>query len=138
MLTGIRHKAVLVLRFVLLVLVGDSADGIPGIPRWGAKASAQILGRYVHIERIPVDESEWVAVPRGARALSESLEAHREEAMLYKRLATLRVDVPLPESLADLHWRGVPRPEYHELCTVLGFERLMELPHRWADGDQPT
>ena len=66
MLTGIRHKAVLVLGFVLLALVGDSADGIPGIPRWGAKASAHILGRYVHIERIPVDESEWVEAPRGA------------------------------------------------------------------------
>jgi hypothetical protein len=58
--------------------------------------------------------------------------------MLYKRLATLRVDVLLPESLEDLHRRGVPRPEYHELCTELGFERLMELPHRWVDGDQPT
>ena len=121
-----------------LALVGDSADGIPGIAGWGPKSSAQVLSRYVHVERIPADESEWDLAPRGAKALAASLETHRDEAMLYKRLATLRVDVPLSQSLADLEWRGVPRPEYHLLCTELGGGRLKELPHRWTDGEQPA
>ena len=117
-----------------LALVGDSADGIPGIPGWGAKTSAQVLSRYVHVERIPGDESEWDVAPRGAKALAASLEARRDEAMLYKRLATLRLDVPLAESPGDLEWRGVPMAKYHGLCAELGLGRLTELPHRWADG----
>ncbi len=73
-----------------LGLVGDSADGIPGIPRWGAKTTASILSRYNHIEAIPHDPSEWQVQLRGANALASSLAAHREEAMLFRELATLR------------------------------------------------
>ena len=117
-----------------LALVGDSADGIPGIRGWGSKTSAQLLSRYRHIERIPDLSSEWDVDVRGARSLAAGLAEHREEAELYKDLATLRLDVPLTESLADLRWGGVRRQDFQALCGELGFARLMELPHKWADG----
>ena len=116
-----------------LALVGDSADGIPGVPRWGTKSAAAVLGAYGYIEAIPSDPSAWVVGPRGARAMSESLEDSRADAKLYKELATLRLDVPIRESLDDLKWRGVGRGDYIALCDELGFGRLKELPHRWAD-----
>ena len=117
-----------------LALVGDSADGIPGIPRWGAKTSAQVLRRYPHIEQIPHDPAEWdpeIRV-RGAKAVAASLSQRRDEAMLYRELATLRLDVPLPETLEQLEWCGVPRQDFQEICWELGFDRLMDMPHRWA------
>lgn len=116
-----------------LALVGDAADGIPGIPRWGAKTTAQILEHYHHLENIPDDAGEWAVQVRGVRAVADSLAQHREDALLYRKLATLRLDVPLPETLADLEWRGVKKPEFHILCDQLGFGALKELPHKWAD-----
>lgn len=114
-----------------LALVGDAADGIPGIPRWGAKTTAQVLERYRYLEQIPDDSSDWQVQPRGAPAVAASLAEHRGEAMLYKRLTTLRLDVPLQESMADLHWTGVHRQEYLELCAELGFSALTQLPRQW-------
>ena len=116
-----------------LALVGDAADGIPGIPRWGAKTSARLLSRYRYVEDIPPDPAEWDLDVRGATAVSASLEEHREKAALYKLLATLRTDVPLVEDLQHLRWTGVPRQPYHDLCRELGFEALLEQPLRWAD-----
>ena len=116
-----------------LALVGDAADGIPGIPRWGARTTAQLLGRYHHIENIPDDPSDWEVSIRGARAVADSLAQRREEALLYRELATLRQDVPLAETLADLEWRGVRTAEFHSLCDQLGFGALKELPHKWAE-----
>ena len=116
-----------------LALVGDAADGIPGVPKWGSKSAAQVLRRYVHIEQIPSDPSRWDVAPRGAGSISASLEQHRQAALLYRTLATLRTDVPLDETLDDLRWHGVRRRRYQELCGELGFARLMDLPHRWAD-----
>jgi 5'-3' exonuclease len=89
-----------------LALVGDAADGIPGIPRWGAKGAATVLARYEHIEAIPADPKTWDVKVRGATTLAENLESMRDEAMLYKRLATLRTDVPPTETLDELRWRG--------------------------------
>ena len=89
-----------------LALVGDTADGIPGLPRWGAKSTAQVLGRYPHLEDIPDDAAAWDVTVRGAATLAGVLAGHREEARLYRTLATLRTDVPLTESLDDLRWRG--------------------------------
>jgi 5'-3' exonuclease len=116
-----------------LALVGDAADGIPGIPRWGARTAAQMLEQYHHIEDIPDDPREWKVTVRGAQAVADSLTQHREEALLYRKLATLRRDVPLTETLADLEWRGARKEEFHRLCDQLGFGALKELPHKWAE-----
>ena len=118
----------------LLALTGDAADGIPGIPKWGAKTSAQLLARYGHIEDIPHDAADWEVKVRGAAAAAESLNAHASEARLYKDLTTLRTDVPIDASLAALEWKGVDREKYQALCEDLGFGRLASLPHKWSDG----
>ena len=117
-----------------LALVGDSADGIPGVPRWGAKSTAQVLTRYRHIEDIPRDPLLWDVKVRGAKAIANSLAEHREDALLYRQLATLRLDVPLSETLEDLEWRGARSAEFPALCAELGFERLAQQPHRWFGG----
>ena len=118
----------------LLALTGDAADGIPGIPKWGAKTSAQLLAQYGHIEDIPHDAADWEVKVRGAAAAAESLNAHASEARLYKDLTTLRTDVPIDASLAALEWKGVDREKYQALCEDLGFGRLASLPHKWSDG----
>jgi 5'-3' exonuclease len=106
-----------------LALVGDAADGLPGIPAWGAKSAAAVLSRYAHLEAIPEDPRE-LGLPLGrASRLVKSLAAHREEAFLYRRLATLRDDAPLEEGLADLEWRGAGEG-LQELCRELGDEAL--------------
>ena len=117
-----------------LALVGDAADGFPGIPKWGAKTAAQVLEQYATIEQIPDDAATWTVKVRGAKGAADSLAARRDEAALYKRLATLRLDVPLAEELDDLEWRGVRREEYLALCDELGLVNLRDAPHRWADG----
>ena len=89
-----------------LALVGDSADGYPGIPRWGAKSAAKVLAEYSHLDAIPAAAADWRIEVRGAEALAANLAAHREDALLFRELATLRTDVPLAESLAALRWRG--------------------------------
>ena len=117
----------------LLALMGDSADGIPGIPRWGAKSSATLLAHYQSIERIPIDPSEWEVKVRGAPGLSGNLEAQREDALLYKRLATLRTDVPLEEKLGDLEWRGADRAALEAVAEKIGAGRTIERVERWLE-----
>ena len=107
-----------------LALVGDKADGIPGIPGWGAKSSSTVLARYGHLEAIPDRVEEWDVPVRGARRLLESLEAHREQAFLYRRLTRLRTDVPLAESLDDLRWKG-PQDNFEQICQELGASDLL-------------
>ena len=116
-----------------LALVGDSADGIPGIPRWGAKSSAAVLRRYCQIDRIPLDSAAWDVDVRGAGTMAVNLSERWDDALLFKDLATLRFDAPIHEDLADLEWRGVPRERYLGMCDDLGFGRLVELPHKWDD-----
>jgi 5'-3' exonuclease len=99
-----------------LALVGDTADGIPGVPRFGEKSASAVLGRYVHLEAIPDDATRWDVPVRGAATLAASLSAHREAALLYRTLATVRTDVPLEEELEDLRCTG-PR---HDLLAALG------------------
>jgi 5'-3' exonuclease len=111
-----------------LALVGDSADGIPGIPRWGAKSAAAVLSRYGHIEAIPESVEDWDVLVRGAKTMAENLASSREKAMLYKRLATLRTDVPIAESLDDLRWTGLRDREFGALCRELGFNRISPVP----------
>jgi len=103
-----------------LALVGDDADGIPGIPRWGAKSTAAVLRRYGSVDGIPSDVEAWDIKVRGAASLSANLEAERDEAMLYRTLATLREDVPIEESLEDLEWRGADRGALRDLLYDIG------------------
>jgi 5'-3' exonuclease len=103
-----------------LALVGDSADGIPGVPRWGETSASRVLARYRRLESIPDDAGAWDVEVRGAAGLAGSLRAHREEAALYRTLATLRTDVPLEEGLDDLRWRGDRAEEMGALRAELG------------------
>jgi 5'-3' exonuclease len=107
-----------------LALVGDKADGIPGVPTWGAKSSATVLSRYHHLEAIPLELEDWDIPVRGARRLLDNLAAHREQAFLYRRLTRLRPDVPITESLDDLWWKG-PRKNFEQLCQELGVSDLV-------------
>ena len=109
-----------------LALVGDAADGIPGIPRWGARSTAAILTRYGSLDRIPPDAADWDLKIRGANNLASALDAQRDEVLLYRRLATLRPDVPLPETHPDqLRWQGIRQPDCADLCRALGLESLL-------------
>ena len=114
-----------------LALVGDSADGIPGIPRWGAKGTAAALSEYGNLDSIPDSYNDWTITVRGGKTLARNLAENRQAAALYRTLATLRTDVPISETLEDLRWRGVPKPEYLGLCDRLGLERLKAAPHKW-------
>ena len=114
-----------------LALVGDAADGIPGIARWGAKSTSQALQRYERIEDMPLEVSAWDVKIRGLATMVKNLSEGYEDALLYKRLATLRTDAPLKEGVEDMEWRGVRRDEFEGLCERLDAERLMGLPHRW-------
>ena len=98
-----------------LAVVGDSADGFPGLPGWGAKAAALTLSQYPHLEDIPKDWREWHPSIRRARGLSESLLNAWNDAVLFRTLATLRLDVPVFDNVKDLRWTG-PRPNFEQLC----------------------
>ena len=116
-----------------LALVGDSADGYPGIPGWGAKSAAVVLAHYKRMEAIPDDPKKWQVSsisPGRAASLAESLSQRREEALLYKQLAIVREDVPLEEKLNDLKWVGA-HPRLRTLCHELGDERIPERIPRW-------
>ena len=116
-----------------LGLVGDEADGIPGLPGFGAKSTATLLSHYGRIEDIPDDAEKWDVKVRGAARLADTLAGAREHALLYKQLATLVTDVPLGENLSDLAWQGVPRKRFEALCEQLAGDRLLDRPVRWAD-----
>lgn len=115
-----------------LALVGDSADGIPGIPGWGAKSSSRILAYYRHLEKIPDYASSWDVSVRGADRLSVNLRQQREDAILYRMLATLREDSAIDCSVEDLEWRGVPRDLFEKLVSDLEEPELLEAVPRWA------
>jgi 5'-3' exonuclease len=109
----------------LLALIGDSADGIPGIRGCGPKSAAALLNAYGSLEAIPADGLQWTCAVRGAVRLGATLAAERELALLYKRLATLRTDVPLAEQLADLRWRGIDADRWKALIARTGFGRVL-------------
>ena len=98
-----------------LALVGDSADGFPGLAGWGAKSAATVLARWNHIEDIPPDPAAWEVTVRSAAKLATVLEECHQEALLFKDLATLRIDRSLLGSVEDLRWRG-PTSEFARLC----------------------
>src|SRR5215831_6151832 len=101
-----------------LAVVGDSADGYPGIGGWGAKAAAAVFSKYSHLEDIPKDWRRWDPIIRRARPLAESLFAAWGDALLFRTLATLRVDVPVFTSIDDLLWKG-PAEDFKRTCERL-------------------
>ncbi len=119
-----------------LALVGDSSDGFPGLPGWGAKSAAAVLAVYGSLEGIPQRASHWeVPSLRGAPVLAATLRDHWDEALLYRSLARLRTTddgVPIPQaSSAELEWHGAPRERWETFCDAWGLARLRSRPHRW-------
>jgi 5'-3' exonuclease len=106
----------------LLALVGDTADGIPGLAGWGKSSAGKVLTAYRHIPAIPDDHATWSVALRGADRLARALRDHRAEATLYRTLATLRTDCPIPWSPAELAWRGVDRPALAAVCAEIGLD----------------
>lgn len=115
-----------------LALVGDTADGYPGVPAWGEKSASAVLSKYGHLEAIPEDHRKWGLTAGRALRLADNLRTHWQEALLFRRLATLRTDVPLEGNLKDLEWRGA-RKRLRSLCKELGATRLLDRVPRWAD-----
>jgi len=107
-----------------LALVGDSADGYPGVSGWGEKAAGSVLARYRHLENIPKDWREWTPALRRARPLAESLFSAWDDALLFRKLATLRLDVPVFDSVDELRWLG-PRPEFEKMCVEINGAALL-------------
>ena len=114
-----------------LALVGDTADGIPGLPGWGAKSSSTILARYGHLEAIPADADDWDVPVRGAAKLAATLVERREEAELYRHLATLDLDAPVMDDVDDLRWTG-PADHLDAVCAHIDAPRVAERARRLA------
>lgn len=114
-----------------LALSGDSADGFPGLPGFGKKSAAVLIGAYGHLEQIPVDSNAWAVKLRGAPQLAATLVERLADALLYRKLATLVETIELGCSLDDLEFRGVPRERYERWCDELRIERLKAVPSRW-------
>jgi 5'-3' exonuclease len=124
-----------------LALVGDSSDGYPGLPGWGAKSAAAVLFRYGSLDAVPEKASAWdVPAVRGAKAVSlaATLRAQWDEVQLYRSLARLRTaadGVEIPQRFVDeLRWAGTPRAAWEAFCVKWGLPRLADRPHRWAEG----
>ncbi len=105
-----------------LALVGDAADGYPGLTGWGAKSSAAVLAKFVHLESIPLDSREWRVNAANASALADTLSRERERALLFRTLATLRTDIALFDDVDQLHWNG-PTPPFAALAARLDAAR---------------
>jgi 5'-3' exonuclease len=114
-----------------LALTGDSADGFPGLPGFGKKSAGMLISAYGSIEQIPADSIQWTVKPRGALQLAATLAERRDEALLYRKLATLVDDVAPEVSLEELKFAGVPRARFERRCEELGVKRLMAAPRRW-------
>jgi 5'-3' exonuclease len=101
-----------------LALVGDSADGFPGLAGWGAKSAAAVLARWHHIEDIPPEAADWDVAVRGAAKLAATLQEGRDDARLFKELATLRIDRSLLDTVEELRWQG-PTSDFAALCAAM-------------------
>jgi 5'-3' exonuclease len=116
-----------------LALVGDAADGFPGLPGFGARTAAALLARYGHLEAIPRRAVAWDVSVRGADRLAATLRARWDDALLFRELATVRTDAPIEEPLEALAWRGVPRERFRVIVSELGAPHLLSRVPRWAD-----
>jgi 5'-3' exonuclease len=108
-----------------LALVGDNADGFPGLPGWGARSAATVLARYRHLEDIPKQAARWDVSMRGAERLATTLTQQWERALLFRRLATLRPDAPIGVDVDGLHWKG-PRADFADWAERFGASALYE------------
>lgn len=115
-----------------LALVGDDADGIPGLAGFGAKGAAAVLAAFEHLESIPDDARRWPASIRSRDTLAQTLAAERDDALLYRTLATLRTDAPIDRDLSTLEHRGVPREPFLLFCEQVGASSLLPRVARWA------
>ena len=106
-----------------LALVGDSADGYPGLPNWGATSAATVLARYRHLDHIPQLAKDWQVSVRGALRLATTLAEQRERALLFRTLARLRTDAPIGVDVDALRWRG-PRADFAAWSERLGAPQL--------------
>jgi 5'-3' exonuclease len=106
-----------------LALVGDAADGFPGLPGWGAKSAATLLAHYGHIEEIPDDPRRWQVKVRGAAKLAGTLAQQRELAMLFRKIATVVTDAPEVGPVDSWQWTG-PRKDFEEICDYLDAPQL--------------
>ena len=113
-----------------LALVGDAADGYPGIQGWGAKSTSTVLAKFKHIESIPKDPNKLGLGLGRATTLVENLQQNYKDALLFRELSTLRKDVPLKETLSDLEWQGA-YPRLKKLCQELRDERIPERVMKW-------
>ena len=120
-----------------LALVGDAADGFPGLPGWGAKSAATVLARYQHLEHIPRLASAWDVPVRGSLRLATTLAEQRERALLFRTLATLRADAPVGAGVDALRWTG-PRADFATWSERLGPPSLEERALRLAAGRATT
>ena len=114
-----------------LALVGDTADGIPGLPGWGAKSSSVVLARYGHLESIPADAEDWDVTVRSAAKLATTLVERRDDAELYRHLATLDLDAPVMDDVEDLRWTG-PADHLEAVCAHIDAPRIAERARRLA------
>jgi 5'-3' exonuclease len=129
----VRDEAAIVAKFGVspqsipdyLAVVGDSADGYPGLPGWGAKAAALTFSQYPHFEDIPKDWREWHSSIKKAQALSECLFNSWDDALLFRKLATLRLDVPVFASIEEMRWKG-PQPDFDAYARRLNMPGLVE------------
>jgi 5'-3' exonuclease len=112
-----------------LGVVGDTADGFPGLQGWGAKSAAKVLTRFGHIDQVPFDIAEWDGVDvRGAAKLAATLRDHFEDALLFRRIATVDLDAPVSASVDDMVWKG-PSAGFDERCAEIGAERVAKRAH---------
>ncbi|HUG33055.1 MAG TPA: 5'-3' exonuclease H3TH domain-containing protein [Acidimicrobiia bacterium] len=116
-----------------LALVGDTADGVPGLAGWGAKSASTVLAKFPRLELIPADPVEWGVPVRGAEKLAATLAENQETVYLYRELTTLRLDAPIEETLDDLEWKGVSRDRFGEFCAQMGFDPRSIDVQRWID-----
>jgi len=119
-----------------LGVVGDSADGFPGLAGWGAKSAAAVLTKYGHIDKVPHSVDQWEVDVRGAAKLAMTLREGFEDALLFRRIATVDLDAPISESVDDMVWRG-PQPGFDEKCAELGAHRHRDRAHSLFDSFVP-
>ena len=114
-----------------LGLVGDAADGFPGLPGWGAKSAAAVLARYLHIEEIPPAAGQWDITVRSGAKLAKVLQDGLEDALLFRTIATLQPDAPVSASVEDMAWRG-PQAGFGDVAAALDADRLADRADRLA------